>query len=112
MSFNLGLPSTDATWHFSDRSRLALALNYTSPDCGVYRLADNSPVRDKGYVEISGSNVSLSFDTRLGNDLALSVGVSQSIAREFTFHDANGGNEQTHEVQNQPGLQLSLSQSF
>jgi hypothetical protein len=111
-SFNLGLPSTDATWHFSDRTRLALALNYTSEDCGVYRLADDSRIREKGYVEISGSTVTLCLDTRLRNNLALSMGVSQSIAREFTFHDTDGANEQTHNVQNQPGLMIALSQSF
>lgn len=112
LSVNLGLPSTDAVWRFSDATRLTLSLEYSSAECGVYRLADDNPLRPGGYVELAGSTVTLRFDTRVHGDVAIGLGVTHALDQEFKLHDPNGYNEETYDVEKQPGLVLSVSRAF
>ena len=112
LSVNLGLPSTDAVWRFSEVTRLTFSLEYSSAECGVYRLADDSPVRPGGYVELAGSTVTLRLDTRVHGDVAIGLGVTHAIDQEFKIHDPDGHNEETYDVEKQPGLMLSVSRAF
>lgn len=109
-SFRLGLPETRATWHFNERTRLVLDLK--TLEGGVTRLADNSPVREGGYVELVSASLVLRLETRIGEDWALSAGIGHSIHREMKLYDADGGNRRTLDVERAPGVELSLTRTF
>ena len=110
LSFTLGLPSSDVTWHFNEKTRVILELS--SFEGGVFRLADNSPVREKGYVELLSTSCTLRLETLLWDRLQVSAGISQPISREMKLYDHQGKNEKKYDVEKLPGLILSMSLPF
>ncbi len=110
LSFTLGLPSTDVTWHFNETTRLTLDLS--SLEGGVFRLADDSPVREAGYVELVSATASLRLETQIRGGLELGLGVGHAFDREMTLYDHDDGNERSYETEKKPGFLVSLSQSF
>lgn len=109
-SARLGLPETRATWHFNGRTRLVLDLK--TIEGGVTRLADDSPVREGGYVEMVSASLVLRLETQIGEDWKISAGVGHSIHREMKLYDADGGNRRTIDVERAPGVELAIGRSF
>lgn len=109
-SFTLGLPATDLTWHFGEGA--ALALEIGSLESGIHRLADDSPVREKGYVEFSGATAALRFETRIRDRVGLELGLSYDLSREIKLHDRDGKNERKYDVEKNPGFFASMSLPF
>lgn len=109
-SFTIGLPTTELTWNFSQTT--SLTLDTSGFESGIYRLADNSPVREKGYVEFSGTTCTLRIETLLANRISLSAGLSQALSRKHKLYDHQGKNEIRYEVEKTPGCFLSLSMPF
>ena len=112
LSVNLGLPSTDVTWHFSESTALALLVEYNTMECGIYRLADDNAARPGGYAALTGADVSLRFDTCILEGMAVSLGLTQSVNREMDLYDNDGNNEETYDVEEQVGFAVSISRSF
>lgn len=110
LSFTLGLPSSDVTWHFNEKTRVILELS--SFEGGVFRLADNSPVREKGYVELLSTTCTLRLETLLWDRLQVSAGLSQPISRQMKLYDHQGKNEKKYDVEKLPGFILSMSLPF
>jgi hypothetical protein len=107
LSFTLGLPASDVTWHFNEKTRVILELS--SFEGGVFRLADNSPVQEKGYVELLSTSCTLRLETLLWERLQVSAGISQPISREMKLYDHQGENEKKFDVEKMPGFILSMS---
>jgi hypothetical protein len=105
-SFTIGLPETELTWHFSKDTRLTATTS--GFESGIYRLADNSPVREKGYVEFSGTTAALRLDTLIAGRIGLSTGLSQAISRKHNIYDSEGKNEIKYDVEKKPGFFVSL----
>ncbi len=112
LSIRVGLPATGAAWHFSKATSLALSLDIGSEECGIYRLADDSEVRPKGYGAFSGAGVTLRFETPVHKDTTLGIGITRTVNREFALYDEDGGNEETVEVEEAIGFTFSLSRCF
>ena len=110
LSVSLGLPTTEIAWVFHPGTRLVL--DFSSFEGGLYRLADHNPLRPEGYVEFDNSSLALRFETLLGNRLGLSLSVGQALNRKFKLYDANGKNEKTYDIENQPGFIASVSMAF
>ncbi len=112
LSLELGLPRTEATWRWRGGTHLALALDYASPESGVYRLDDDSPVRSGGYAELAAATVALRLETPLPGDFNLQAAVSHGLFRELTLYDADGGRDRTYEIEKQFGAMLALERTF
>ena len=110
LSVSLGIPTTEVAWHFNDKTRLILDMS--DMEGGVYRLADDNPLREKGYVEFMNSSLSLRFQTRLAKRLELELAAGMPLSREFTLYDHDGKNKETHKVEKQPGFKVALSTAF
>ena len=79
---------------------------------GLYRLADDNPLRPKGYVELVNSSIALRYETLLWKRLGLSLGVGQAIDREFNLYDSDGKNKKSYDIENKPGFLASVSMAF
>ena len=110
LSVSLGVPTTEIAWIFRPGTRLVLDMS--SFEGGLYRLADDNPLRPSGYLELINSSVSLRCETLLWKRLGLSLGVGQALDREFKLYDANGKNEKTYEIDNKPGFVATVSMAF
>jgi len=109
-SLALGLPTTEAIWHFSEATRLILDLS--SLEGGVYRLADDNQLREEGYVELVSATASLRIEMRIPGGFDLGLGICHALDREMKLYDSNGENELSHNVENQPGFSINLKRSF
>ncbi len=109
-SGQLGFPETKACWSFDEKTRLVFALS--ALEGGVTRLANDSPVRERGYVELVSAAVALRLEKRIGESLDLSVGVGHSVHREMKLYDADGKNRQSVDVERGPSIEIAISQPF
>lgn len=109
-SFTIGLPATELAWHFS--STTTLTLDTSGFESGIYRLADSSPVRKKGYVEFSGTTGSLRFDTLIADRIGISAGITQAFSRKHKLFDHKGKNEIKYNVEKKPGFFVSVAMPF
>ncbi|MCF7837375.1 MAG: hypothetical protein K9N49_01980 [Candidatus Marinimicrobia bacterium] len=109
-SAQLGLPETQARWHFTERTRLVLDLNTLGG--GVTRLANDSPVRERGYVELSNASLTLRLETRLGDDLDVSLGIGHSVHREMNIYDKDGGNRRSVDIERGPSIEIACRKPF
>ena len=109
-SFTIGLPKTELTWHFSKIT--TLTIDTSAFEGGIYRLADNSPVRKKGYVEFSGTTCSLHINTLIADRIGLTAGLSQALSRKHKLFDHEGKNEIKYDVGKKPGFFVSMAMSF
>ncbi|MFO8112370.1 MAG: hypothetical protein R6T92_07675 [Desulfosalsimonadaceae bacterium] len=109
-SFTIGLPATELAWHFSKTT--TLTLDTSGFESGIYRLADSSPVRKKGYVEFSGTTGSLRFDTLIAGRIGLRAGITQALSRKHKLFDHQGKNEIKYDVEKKPGFFVSVAMPF
>jgi len=109
-SFTIGLPTTELSWNFSQTT--SLTFDTQGFESGIYRLADNSPVREKGYVEFSGTSCTLRIETLVADRINLSAGISQALSRKHKLYDHKGKNKVQYDVETPPGCFLSLSMPF
>jgi len=109
-SAQLGFPKTHACWAINARNRLLLELN--TLEGGVVRLADDSPVQEKGYVEFTSAALTLRLETRVGENLDLSVGVGHSVHREMKVFDTDGKRQQSIDVERGPSIEIGISKPF
>lgn len=110
LSVSLGLPTTEIAWVFRPGTRLVL--DFSTIEGGLYRLADDNPLRPGGYVEFDNSSLALRFETLLWNRLGLSFGVGQALDREINLYDSHGKNKKSYDIENQPGFLASISMAF
>ena len=110
LTFSLGVPTTEIAWIFHPGTRLVLDMS--SFEGGLYRLADDNPLRPSGYVELVNSSVSLRFETLLWKHLGLSLGVGQALDREFNLYDSEGDNKKSYDIENRPGFLATVSMAF
>ena len=110
LTFSLGVPTTEIAWVFHPGTRLVLDMS--SFEGGLYRLADDNPLRPSGYVELVNSSVSLRFETLLWKHLGLSLGVGQALDREFNLYDSEGDNKKSYDIENRPGFLATVSMAF
>ncbi len=109
-SFTIGLPKTELTWRFCKTT--SLTIDTSGFEGGIYRLADNSPVREKGYVEFSGTTCSLRFNTLIADRIGLNAGISQALSRKHKLFDHEGKNEIEYDVGKKPGFFFSMEVPF
>lgn len=109
-SAQLGLPETQVRWHFDEQTRLVLDLN--TLEGGVTRLANDSPVRERGYAELISATVSLRLERRFGDDVDLSVGIGHSVHRELKLYDSDGGNCRAVDIERGPSIEVSIRKPF
>lgn len=109
-SAQLGLPTTKTSWHFDERTRLVLELN--TLEGGVTRLADDSPVSERGYLELANAALTLRLETRLGENLDVSAGIGHSIDRKLKIYDADGNHQRTVDIERGPSIEIAIRKPF
>jgi hypothetical protein len=110
LSVAIGFPDTSLSYRFNPqwkaRSRI---LQF---DQGVYRLADDSTVEEKGFLEKQDLVTDLEIEYSPIKTLSIIAGVQYFFKRELTFHDDNDDHEQTFDLDNAWGGVLSVSHNF
>jgi hypothetical protein len=105
----LGVPDTNLKYQFSPRFSSELSF---SVDEGLYRLADDSTVEKKGYLENSGMALGLSFDVALSENSLFSIGTEYNFAREFTIYDKDGNEKNNYDVDGALGWFVEFAYEF
>lgn len=82
-----GYPESRFRYNVSPRAGIQLEV---VPDNNIYRLADDSSVAGKGYVETKIATVSLALDAAIRPQLHLLVGPTWNFRRSLTFYDQDG----------------------
>lgn len=84
---NLGAPSTEAGYAFSNYSKLRF---HFSVDGKTYRLKDNSPVANAGYVELNSMVAGVYYDWKPFKGFSVSLGPEYYFSREMKTFDRHG----------------------
>ena len=105
----LGIPQTMLGYSFSERFSLALELGM---DGTTYRLADDSTVWSKGYVEHDEMDLSLAATWHPLENLSVTLAPSYRFGRSMTIYDEDGEKQDSHDLDNTWGLNLDLSFAF
>ena len=97
----IGFPTTKIGYRFSPKASMSLDFDFGETD--VYRLADNSSVKEKGYLETEGCRAVLSGTCSPIPRCSISVGGGVGFEKEFSIYDENGDNRKTHGLKDNPG---------
>lgn len=109
LSFALGLPATELRYRFDRAWMVKAALGR---DGGTYRLADDSDVREAGYVRFSGFWSGLFLEYAPLEDLTLTAGAAYHFAREMSLYDEDGGDQDEYDIDPALSGVLKLSYGF
>lgn len=83
----LGLPETEIRYRWNEITATRATMGW---DGGVWRLADDSPVRRKGYFSEEGARVGLFQDVHFSESAFLSLGLTWSFARSMAVYNEDG----------------------
>ena len=84
---NLGAPSTEAGYSFSDEATVRFTFGM---DGKTYRLKDDSSVVKKGYMSTSSMKTGLYFDWNPTDALSLTLGPEYHFEREMRLYKQDG----------------------
>ena len=108
-SANIGYPLTSVRYRFNDMLRVR-AVNYWSRD--VTRLANDSNVRRKGYVEESGYTAGAYLDIMPLPGLTATVGAEYMYDRDMRIYNKSGHRKGKYDVEDAFGGILRLNYKF
>jgi hypothetical protein len=106
---SLGMPSNEIGYQLDTASTFRLSF---SQQGGFSRLADNSSVSSRGYVETSSWKTGLYYDWLPEESLRLSFGPEFHIGRSIKFYDEYGDKFQTEDQNNAMGISAFIKYSF
>jgi len=78
----------------------------------LYRLADDSTVEGKGYLEDENLAVGLHLDIAISENSFINIGGQYNFEREFAIYDADGSDKSSHDIDGAFGGALRLSHTF
>lgn len=108
-SGTIGMPASTLRYRFNDVVGTRLT-GYWSRD--LYRLADDSTVERKGYVEESGITVGAYLDVTPLSGLTLTAGAEVQADRELRIYDRDGDKLSKNGVDSSLGGVLRLNYAF
>lgn len=109
LSFSVGVP-TQVAYHFSPKTALSLGISFG--ENGIYRLADNSTVEEKGYLEMEGMGGKLAFTFAPFEACTVTLGGVTNFDREYTIYDKNGDNGRSYKLDDAAGGFASIGFEF
>ena len=109
LSVSIGVPRTEVRYRHSARLAVRTAL---SMDSGMYRLANDSMVQEKGYVETNGFVAGLYLDAEPFENFTLTLGPQYLFGRGFTIYDKHGDKKNAYDVDGALGGVLRLEYKF
>lgn len=108
-SAGLGIPATFVNYRFNDWAALRGAARW---DRSQHRLADDSPVSEKGYVQQSSVTTGVYLDLSPLERLTVTVGAEYYLDREMKLYDEDRDEIDTWDVDNALGGVLRVRYSF
>ncbi|SKA73727.1 hypothetical protein [Desulfobaculum bizertense] len=108
-SLALGTPVSSASYRFSKSFALRASASLVG---GTYRLRDDSPVREKGYVGISGLSAGLYAMWNPLPNLSVMAGPDWHFNREYTFYDDDGDEKDSYDIDDTIGATLRVNWGF
>ena len=109
-SLSLGWPESAFRYRFDEYTEIELGCDAIFKD--YYRLADQSPVKKQGYLEIKEYDAAIAFKFFPIEFLELKAGVNYKFEREYTIYDSDGENEKDYETDNAWGGFLAVTLQF
>ncbi len=109
LSASVGFPATRVQYRFNDFLAARLAARW---DRDIYRLANNSNVSRKGYVEESGYTGGAYLDITPIENLKLTVGAEMLFDRQLRLYDKGGDEFSKTDVDRAVGAVFRASYSF
>ena len=108
-SFGLGIPRTELRYRFNPQAALSARFSFARD---IYRLADDSPVEPKGYVEERDWHGGLYLELSPAPNVRLTAGGRYHFERELNLYGKNGKNKRGYGVDGAAGGILELRLSF
>lgn len=109
LSATIGFPRSDVRYRFSELWAARMGL---TGDRGVYRLKNDSPVADKGYVMEEGYTLGAYADVSPIENLTFSVGPEYVFGRRLSIYDKDGDRMDREDVDGSLGGSLRMRWSF
>lgn len=109
LSLSLGFPETSVGYRFNEKVGLRLGLVYTK---GMYRLADDSPVQPRGYVETQDVMGGFFVDLTPIRPLKLSLGLGWDSFRELTVYNKDAHQRGDFDLDAAPSMYFRLNFRF
>jgi len=110
LSFSLGVPTTQIAYRFSPKTDLSIGIGFG--EHGMYRLADDSTVKKKGYLETEGMGGILTFTFAPIEGCTVTLGGVANFDREYTIYDKDGDNGRSYELDDAAGGFASIGFEF
>lgn len=107
---DVGFPRTTVAWRFNPT--WAIRLDGMFYDSDYYRLADNSPLESKGFLEQRQMSADLGMEFRPVTDMIIFGGVRYLFNREYKVWNQDGENERSYDVDPSWGLVFSMDWRF
>ncbi len=108
-SFGLGSPVSMLQYRFSPLLAVRLSARY---QYGVFRLADDSPVVEQGYVVPKSIVSGLYAELTPFKNFSLIAGLEGNLWRELIIYDDDGNERDNYDVDGGLGLALRLHYGF
>lgn len=106
---HLGYPDLEAGYAFADNLALRAGVN---TDSKYYRLADDSTVQAKGFIEISSWQALLRVDYSPANNLTLTAGPTFHFSRKIKTYHRDGDHVATEDLGNALGGMVEVRYKF
>lgn len=108
-SAHLGVPASALSYRFNDILAARAAVSWNRE---IYRLADDSSVARKGYVEDSGFTTGAYLDLTPLGGLTLTVGAELLANRSLRIYDHNGDKLSKTDIDNALGAVFRIGYNF
>jgi len=105
----VGIPNTMVGYSFSKAFSLTLQLDQ---DGTLYRLADDSDVTPKGYMEQNDMSVALAATWNPLENVSLTLAPSYHFDRSMTIYDRDGDEDKEYDLDNAAGAFMGVSVAF
>ncbi|GAB6178470.1 hypothetical protein JCM16814_33610 [Desulfobaculum senezii] len=109
LSAMLGMPTSTVAYRFSPQWAVKAQASMSG---GLYRLADDSSVREKGYVRVSGVASGLYAEWTPTPRVRVTAGPEYHFGRGYTFYDDDGDEKDTYDVDASLGASLKVWVTF
>ena len=110
VSISVGIPETNVSYRFNSETVVSLGLELG--EGGVYRLANDSVVEKKGYLEIEGYKGVLALGFSPFKSCTIKLGATALFDRAYSLYDEDGKNEKEYELDDVMGLFFQLQYVF
>ncbi len=109
LSARAGFPETNIRYGFNENLAARAYLGYTAR---IYRLKNNSPVREKGYFSDQALKLGMEMELRPVQSMSFAFGPYYLMERKWRIYDKSKDRVQKEKLKSSPGIMMNLTWKF